>query len=285
MKRVYFDTNIYNELIKTGNTNAIKAIKNAVTNKKIVVFISFNNIYELFHAYKNDSSQAERLFKLAWSICLHKPTQHAQVLINAEFRHLIDPSVRINIYSNDCAYKNSFMSLWGECTNSASITKEQIERRCGKIKNTTGKFSNAMKNLRRVSNGVQENNKPPNSLKEFLDWAINKSSYVNDFIEAYLNKINNPKLTIDLVKKNILSMGGFCHHFYHHLGLAFKYTRSNEPIKPSDYGDLGHAVYAGYSDIFVCNDPSFRKYLRVIIGSKHSYLDLKEFLDVCQVLK
>lgn len=80
-------------------------------------------------------------------------------------------------------------------------------------------------------------------------------------------------------------MKGFCHYLYYWLGLIYDQNFNNSHPNRGDAIDMYHAIYAGYSDVFVSNDSSLRKYLEYIPCNKHQYLSLDKFFVYKEIVR
>jgi len=282
---VYFDTNIYNHLL--DNQNQIEPIKKAVSNRIVGIFVSDVNFEELLGTYRNNPQKAQSLFQLAWNICLHRATQPLFNLVKAEFRHLIDLSVRINVYSNDKNYANNFIDWWNLLAKQPNVKKDEIESTLQNIKENKYDFRDAMKlGQQKMKEVITKDNIKFQTPEEFLKEMLNKSSSVRDYINGFLSKVNNPQITVDMVRSNLSKMEGFRHSLYYYLlALVYHHNFAGGEPELGDSRDMHHIIYAGYSDIFVSDDTNLVKYLRYIPTKKHKYLKLDEFIQYLKTLE
>ena len=125
MTRCYFDTNIYSHLL--DNKTDYQQVKQAVDTKIIGIFISLDNLRELIGT--DNKQRAQELLQLTRSICFpNRATQFFGNIIKAEFRHLIDSSVALNIYTNEKYYKAKFVEYWKKLAKNPDIDKGEIAR-------------------------------------------------------------------------------------------------------------------------------------------------------------
>lgn len=289
-KLVYFDTNIYNHLLK--DSISLQEIKNAVSKRTIGIFLSITNLEELLGGLKNDQSNTQdiqNIFKLTREICLSgRVTQALFELINAEFNHLVDSTVRINIYSNNKNVKEKFLYWWELLAKNPNIKNEEIIKINDEIKRDKYGFRDAMKIAKqKMQEAIKKDNIPTEATSEFIDNVINKSNYTDNFIASILeDKIKNSQITVTMVKKNLPAMKGLYHWLYYNLlGIIYHHDFAGGEPEPGDARDMHHAIYAGYSDIFVSDDTNLIKYLRYIPTNKHQYLNLDEFIQYLKTLK
>lgn len=283
---VYFDTNIYNHLF--DDSVAFHKIKSAVDKRIIRIFISVANVEELLGEYVSDKVKTQQKFNLTREICMtSRVAQDHSELINAEFNHLLDPSIRINVSSNNKSLKEKFFGWWELLSNNIDVKKEEITKIVDEIRKDKDGFRGSMKEAQqKMRTFIKQDNITSRTIPEFIDEMMNKGSYIDSFIASVLgDKIKNTMITVDMVKNNLSIMEGFRHLLYYNLlCIIYHHDFAGGKPEPGDSRDMYHAIYAGYADIFVSNDGDLIKYLQYIPTDKHRYLKLDEFVQVLSEL-
>jgi len=282
---VYLDTNIYNALIKEENFASLQDIARAVVERRIRIFFSITNLEELMGIYTSCPDKTTKVFKLTREICMsHRAPQAPPLqLILAEFNHLGDSTVRINLYSNKAKFIDWFLERWEVLANNPNIEGQKILRINEEIKEENIRTKDGFKEAKeKMSTHIKEGVFTAKTPEDFINQMLSGNAYINDFIKEFLeNKVNNPRITVDMVRENWSKMRGFYQYYWYSI-LGIVYAHNFAAGKPPDRGDqrdIHHAIYASYSDIFVSNDEPFRKYLKYVPGNKHSCFNLDEFVQ------
>jgi len=278
---VYFDSNIYQDLVELGGLGGRigAALATAVEKRRISVFLTFANATELEACHAVKPERARSAFLIIRRLCEPRSSRSLRDLLQREVRRLKDPSIKLSLPENSKSSQHAAFVTYLQESSAGRIDARLARQEQEEVHSEFVSLQNTGLNAARLELRVV-GKPPPGRIPNFGFWSG------SDEREAALKPTLAQWITanrLDSDVETLWSRLGECPA----LALKFAYAeqlflhnlvRGRRPRR-SDAYDLRHAGYAAYADRFVTNDAFFRDSLTAADPSSTRVQSLAEFVE------
>lgn len=272
MKKVFFDTNIYNHI----NDEQLKLLKELIARKKVEIYTTAQLLAELAATFKKDKTLGIRYCTIYKDLICKDVLQPPPVLLSTEIGHILNNSRKIIYLEGDnrirfFRYVEDFVEGIIDCSTQEFIDdmrarkKKQLDfLKQGYLRIKQLVLPENVKKFPTFDSFMKEGDKRKEKLKEIERFLVHNlgadSHKAAKFIKKRLEKA--PHLSIALRVTPALT------YYYHILG---------KKPKHGDISDCGFFVCLASVDCFVSDDKEARD-LFLLICPKKECLSLNELV-------
>lgn len=254
MKLIYFDTNVYNEILEKANSHLSEEIKIFCNDNNYEIAFSYINWEEFCNISAEQKEKRMSIFKLAYSLCKHQFLLEPVSLLKKEFQYYKEEKecTKEDIFDQNIDFNYCFAKvLNGDL--SLKESKQYLEKR----KNNRKNFLNSEKEIITKFKDILKIKKE--SHNNFHIFLPKKEILAKHWVELIAN---NKFKEEDFIQADLSKLPG--HQIYYNFRSALCYIQTIEQTKANrgNIQDMRQSIYIPYCDIFVSNDKNL---LRIIL--------------------
>lgn len=268
MKLIYFDTNVYNEILEKANSHLSEEIKIFCNDNNYEIAFSYVNWEEFCNISAEQKEKRMSIFKLAYSICKHQflLVLEPVSLLKKEFQYYKEEKecTKEDIFDQNIDFNYFFAKvLNGDL--SLKESKQYLEKR----KNSRKNLLNSEKEI------IRKFKKYISSEMELKNFYHNKEIIANIFSNHWVKLLADSEFKEeDFIKADLLKLPS--HQIYYKLRAILFYIQIINHTKPNrgDIQDMRQSVYLPYCNIFVTNDKNLLKIVELFkkeLNSANNY--------------
>ncbi|GAG62292.1 unnamed protein product [marine sediment metagenome] len=256
MNIIYFDTNVYNEILEKANSHLSEEIKKFCNDNNYEIAFSYVNWEEFCNISDKQKEKRISIFKLAYSICKHKFLLEPVSLLKKEFKYYKEEK---EFTKEDIFDQENDLNYFFTKVLNGDLSLEESKQCLEERKNNRKEFKNSEKEIIRkfkkyVNNKKELHNNfhiffPKKEIlaKHWIELIANSKFKEEDFIQADLSKLPS-------------------HQIYYTFRSALCYIQTIEhtKINRGNIQDMRHSIYIPYCDIFVTNDKNLLRIIKLL---------------------